>query len=149
MADSIRKQIRDRWKALVTPLKATLSLRADPLWSNDPLQILAPMPSLLLYASDDVQIAVDNRGRTKQFNVTNKFCFEAERSENRHNLADSYTAEITKLVEADIQLTALANIVTDREVELFLPEITKPLAILLVTWRVEYRHRLSLPDTNY
>lgn len=149
MADNVRKQIRDAWKALVLPLKGTLSLRADPAWSNDPLQVLAALPSLLLYASDDTTIAVDNRGRTKQFHITNTFCLEKERVENRENTADEYTAEITKLVEGNIQLGGLANIVDQREVGFFLPELIKPVCVLLVTWRVEYRHALAQPELVY
>jgi hypothetical protein len=149
MANAIKKQIRDRWVTLVTPLVATLGLRAAPAWSQDPLQIVQPLPCLLLYCTDDTEIAVDNRGRTKQFNVTNKFCFSNPREATLKDTEDSYVLEITKLVEADIQLAGLANIVNQREVECFVNTSQAPIGIVLVTWRVEYRTRLAQPDLAY
>jgi hypothetical protein len=149
MANAIKKQIRDRWVTLVTPLVATLGLRAAPAWSNDPLQVLQPLPSLLLYATDEIEISVDNRGRTKQFNITNKFCFANPREATLKDTEDSYVLEITKLLEADIQLGGLANIVNQREVESFINPLAVPVGIVLVTWRVEYRTRLAQPDLAY
>ena len=149
MANAIKKQIRDRWVTLVSPLVGTIGLRAAPAWSQDPLQILQPLPSLLLYATDDIETGVDVRGRTKQFNVTNKFCFANPREETLKDTEDSYVLEITKLVEADIQLTGLANIVNQREVESFINTQQMPMGIVLVTWRVEYRTRLAQPDLAY
>ncbi len=146
---AIKKQIRDRWVTLVTPLVATLSLRAAPAWSQDPLQIVEPLPSLLLYATDETEIAVDTRGRTKQFNITNKFCFANPREATLKDTEDSYVLEITKLVEADIQLAGLANVVNQREVESFINTTQAPIGIVLVTWRVEYRTRLAQPDLAY
>lgn len=146
---AIKKQIRDRWVTLVTPLVATLGLRATPAWSVDPVQVLQPLPSLLLYATDDIETAVDTRGRTKQFNITNKFCFSNPRESALKDTEDSYVLEITKLVEADIQLGGLANIVNNREVESFVNAIQPPMGIVLVTWRVEYRTRLTQPDVVY
>ncbi len=149
MANAIKKQIRDRWVTLVTPLVATLSLRAAPAWSTDPVQVLQPLPSLLLYDTDDIETGVDTRGRTKQFNITNKFCFANPRETTLKDTEDSYVLEITKLVEADIQLGGLANIVNQREVESFVNSIQAPIGIVLVTWRVEYRTRLAQPDLAY
>jgi hypothetical protein len=147
MPDPIKKQIRARWVTLVTPLVATLGLRAAPLWSEDPLQILQPLPSLLLYTTDDVEISKNNLGRVKQFNITNKFCFAEPRT--LKDTEDQIVAETTKLVEADIQLGGLANIVDQREVESFLATLHAPLGIVLISWRVEYRHRLAQPEVNY
>lgn len=149
MANAIKKQIRDRWVTLVTPLKVTLGLRADPVWSVDPLQVIQPLPTLLLYTTDDIETSVDNRGRTKQFNITNKFCFANPREATLKDTEDSYVMEITKLLEADIQLGGLANIVNQREVESFITSLQAPVGIVLVTWRVEYRTRLAQPDLAY
>lgn len=149
MSDSIRQQIRTYLVVMVQPLKDTLTLRRDPEWVNDPLAPLDPLPNLTLFAGADTTLATDSRGRTKQFRVTFKFSFEAPRAGLLEDAADLYVSELTKIMEADIQLGGLADILDEREVESFIDTISAPRAILLVTWRVQYRHMLYQPEVAY
>jgi hypothetical protein len=146
---SIRQQIRTYLVEMVQPLRETLTLRDDPEWVNDPLKHRDAMPNLTLFAGDDSTLATDNRGRTKQFRVTFKFSFLAPRTGQLEDLADEYVTELTKIMEADIQLGGLADILDEREVESFIDTISTPRAVLLVTWRVQYRHMLYQPEVAY
>ena len=143
----IKTQVREALGLLVFPLRESLGLRDEPRWGRDPLSTRSPMPNLTLYASDETEIGKDCRGRTKQFVVSFKFAFQEVR--DPEGTRDNYVAALRTLVEQDIQLNGLVNIVDDEEVEFMSSTLTNPTHVLVVSYRVEYRHLLGDPFTKY
>lgn len=133
--------------ALGEGLRASLGLRAAVGLISDPLQYSDPLPSLQLWAGNEIEVGKDYRGRTYRFPVTFKFCFEAQREPQAHG--ETYAAAVQTAIESDLSLGDLVINMDSQDSEYIGSSVNSPVNYQLITYQVEYRRLRGDPDTQY
>ena len=148
MSDSIKKQAIARILDNLKPLEAAGTVRGV---SRGRMGLLtAQYPWLHVVIGDDApaETPEDTRGYTMEFDVAIDICVTDYL--DRAGKLDDLIAQVQTLVEADITLNNLVSWMKPIGENLYEPkEVTTPVGVMSLIYRVQYRRERGAPQTGY
>jgi len=143
---SIKAQIIDRLLAVCHPLIAARKLRS--VERKRTLFLLEPRPpSLHLVITDEHVVGEDHRGYTIE--VGAMFKLHVADGRNAYEVSDEVTAFLQEAIEADSQLTHLANYIKYEGDTPFTSEELKPDGGTVLSYTIAYRRVRAQPSVTY
>ena len=143
---SIKSQIVARLLDLCQPLIAQGTVRKVER-ANALFLLEAVKPALHLVTGDETVLIEDERGYTLKFPAAFQIIFSEQR--DAAGAADEFEAFLQQQIEHDEQLAGLANKITYDGAAPFTSEETKPSALVVVMYQIEYRRYRSNPTRSY
>jgi hypothetical protein len=145
-AKPIKQQILERILEILQPLRGENSVRK--IERVHGLFLLEEIrPALHVVTGDESVVSRDNRGYTMEFPVAFEFIFSDAR--DPETKADECAGFVQEKIEADPQLSSLANAITYDGTQPFIGEGAKPSCVVVLTYVIQYRRVEAQPDVNY